>query len=131
MDMRAKFPSWYFTVSSPAGAESIGSNSANTDAQNNASYERKKRVEQENKEVSTALSCVISSFLATSDLTANKRRFSKRGLAGIIVDSVLAFEWFRCEVAERSRIKEKLSKATMIAEFLDIHVESEVSALYI
>jgi hypothetical protein len=109
-DLRAKFPSWYFVASSPAGAESIGSPGANDD-HNNASYKRKKRVERENKEVSAALSSVIRSFLATSDLTANKRKFSRRRLAGIIIDSVLSFEWLRLEVAARPRIKEKLSRA--------------------
>jgi hypothetical protein len=118
-DMRANFPSWYSNVSSPAGAESIGSHSANDD-ENNASYERKKRIERENKEVSAALSYVISSFLATSDLTANKNTFSRRRLAGILVDSALAFEWLRCKVAERTSVKEKLSRATEGTEQLSL-----------
>ena len=110
-DIRAKFPSWYSDVSSPGGAKSIGSHSTNDD-ENNASHEQKRRVEErENEEVLAALSHVTSSFLATLHLPANKRRFSRRRLARILVDSVLAFEWLRCKVAGRTSIKEKLNRA--------------------
>ena len=34
------------------------------------------------------------------DLTANSRQFSKLRLAGIIVESVLSFEWLRVELAK-------------------------------
>jgi hypothetical protein len=94
------------TINSPAGTESMGS----TNDVNENNYERKKRINKEIATVSKALSGVIHNFVMTSDLTANcqcilhtnKRRFSRRRLAGIVVESVFALEWLRSELAELS-----------------------------
>ena len=90
------------TFDSPAGADSMGSMVGSTNELNENNYERKRRINKENETVSKALSGVIHNFVMTSDLTANKRRFNRRRLAGIVVESVFALEWLRSELAELS-----------------------------
>jgi hypothetical protein len=78
-------------------------------------YQRKKRINVEDTEVSQILSGIILRFFMTSELTANKRRFPDCRLARIVVDSVLAFEWIRCELANKtSSINAKLNRASML-----------------
>ena len=50
--------------------------------------------------MSRVLSDLISNFVTTSDLIANKRRFKNSRLAKIIVDSILTFEWTHNQVQE-------------------------------
>jgi hypothetical protein len=80
-------------------------------------YQRKQRIKMEDIEVSQVLSGIILDFFMTSELTADKRRFPDCRLARIAVDSVLAFEWVRCELANtRSTITAKLNEAMLANE---------------
>lgn len=97
------------------------SNESEPNDNNENDYQRKKRIDRENAEISKVLSGIIRSFLMTSGHTANKRRFPSRRLARILVDSVnLTFEWISCELADATHsFTAKLSHTTPINEYTE------------
>ena len=98
-ELNTKLSSAIFTVvDSPAGAESMGSMMGSINDLNENNYERKRRINKENAAISKALSDVINNFVMTSELTSNKRRFTRRRLAGIIIEGVFGLEWLRSEL---------------------------------
>ena len=94
-------------------------------------YQRRKRINTEDTEVSQILSGIILRFFMTSEVTANKRRFPDCRLARIVVDSVLAFEWIRCELANTtSSVTAKLNRAMLVNETAEFQRASfDVSSL--
>ena len=84
-----------------------------------SSTRRKHRVVTENAHISRELFDVINNFVTHSPLTSNKKRFKKRRLARIIVDSVLLFSWTHsCIQESASDLNNMLSPSTPAARSL-------------
>jgi hypothetical protein len=62
--------------------------------------ERRRRVDQENAELSAQLSSMIKKFLSSSKGLQDKQKFPTRRLAKIVLDSIVAFEWTHSEIFE-------------------------------